>query len=293
VVFDEQTIFNGKIEDLMDNLMHNTLEEIATHVRTVELPTPSNNPEINSFFEDEPSEDQTDLHNDVDPPGYYQGRKIRDQYPTPPSTPPPAALLAGLMAGPMDSIPHGSAMEATPHGSAKTIPWAAAFMAGTQAGKVGKYRGETMDKAQMKRMLARGLKPHRSQLPPLPTYRTKLETHPMGELFKEAEQAHLQSHKQMDSWREVPLRSIKLTGQQILDCMWVYTYKLNKHHQFIKCKARLVVRGDQQRNITSQDTYAATLASRSFRLLIAIAAKHNLKLKQYNVINAFIHAIID
>ena len=293
VIFDEQTIFNGTVKDLMDNLMHNTLEEIATHVRSVELPTPSINPDTDSFYEDEPTEDQTNPQDEVDLPGYYQGRKIRDQYPTPPSTPPPAVLLAGLMAGHMDSIPHGSSMDMTPHGSSKTIPWAAAFMAGAQAGRVGKYRGETVDKAKIQRMLAKGLKPHRSQLPPPPTCRTKLETHPMGELFKEAEQAHLRSHKQMNSWREVPLKLIKLTGQQILDCMWVYTYKLNKHHQFIKCKARLVVRGDQQRNITSQDTYAATLASRSFRMLMAIAAKHDLELKQYDVTNAFVHATMD
>ena len=75
--------------------------------------------------------------------------------------------------------------------------------------------------------------------------------------------------------------------------MWVYTYKLDKHHQFIKCKARLVIRGDQQRNTTSQDTYATTLASRSFRMLIAIAAKYDLELKQHNVSNAFIHATMD
>jgi hypothetical protein len=75
--------------------------------------------------------------------------------------------------------------------------------------------------------------------------------------------------------------------------MWVYTYKLDKDHRLIKCKARLVVQGDQQRNITSQDTYAATLASQSFCTLMAIAAEHNLELKQYDVTNAFIHATMD
>jgi hypothetical protein len=75
--------------------------------------------------------------------------------------------------------------------------------------------------------------------------------------------------------------------------MWVYTYKLDKHHRLNKCKARLVVRGDQQRNITAQDTYAATLAGRSFRMLMAIAAKFDLELKQYDVANAFVHAAID
>ena len=285
VVFDEETIFDGKEESLKDNLMHSTTEEIATYMRTIEPPNPSNNPGFESFLEDEPVADQSNLQTEVDPPGYHQGRKNRDQYPTPPTTPPPAALLAGLMAG--------GNMDLTPHGSSKTVPWAAAFIAGTQGGNVGKYRGEIMDKAKMKRMLAKGLKLHQSQLPPLPTCRTKLKTHPMGELFKEAEQVHLQSHYQMNSWTEVPLRSIRLADQQILDCMWVYTYKLNKHHQFIKCKARLVVRGDQQRNITSQDTYAATLASRSFRMLMAIAAKYDLELKQWDVTNAFVHATMD
>jgi hypothetical protein len=75
--------------------------------------------------------------------------------------------------------------------------------------------------------------------------------------------------------------------------MWVYTYKLDKDHRLIKCKARLVVRGDQQRNITSQDTYAATLASRTFRLMMAIAAHNDLELKQFDVTNAFVHAAMD
>ena len=97
----------------------------------------------------------------------------------------------------------------------------------------------------------------------------------------------------MGSWTEVPASPVKRAGQQILDYMWVYTYKPDKHYRLLKCKARLVVRGDQQRNITSQDTYAATLASRSFRMLATIAAKHDLELKQYDVTNAFVHATID
>jgi hypothetical protein len=60
-----------------------------------------------------------------------------------------------------------------------------------------------------------------------------------------------------------------------------------------KCKARLVIRGDQQRDVSAQDTYAATLASQSFRLLMAIAADRDLELKQYDVTNAFVHATID
>jgi hypothetical protein len=37
-------------------------------------------------------------------------------------------------------------------------------------------------------------------------------------------------------------------------------------------------------------TYIATLATRSFKIFIAIIAYFDLKIKQFNVINAFINA---
>jgi hypothetical protein len=89
------------------------------------------------------------------------------------------------------------------------------------------------------------------------------------------------------------MQEARLTNSQVLDSMWVYTYKLDKEHYFIKCKARVVVRGDQQQNVTTQETYAATLASRSFRMALAIAARFDLELKQFDVTNAFVHALID
>ena len=285
VIFDENSIFDGKVEDLMDNLMHSTLEEIADLVRTIELPTPVEQPETESFHEDNHIDLSTNIPDEANQPGYYLGRKIREHYPTPPTTPPPVALLARLISGESTDLPNIQ--------SSKTVPWAAAFMAGTQAGKVGKYKGDPIDKAKMKRLLATGVKIHRSQLPPPPTFKTNLDKHPMGELFKEAQRSHLDSHEITKSWVEVPYKTAQATGQQILDCMWVFVYKFDKHNRFSKCKARLVVRGDQQRNITSQDTYAATLAGRSFRLLMAIAAKYDLELKQHDVTNAFVHASLD
>jgi hypothetical protein len=81
-----------------------------------------------------------------------------------------------------------------------------------------------LDKAQLTRVLIKGLKLHLSQLPPLPTMHTNLEAHPLGDQFKRAKQEHLASHQQMKSWKEVPLKAVKSAGHQILDCMWVYTY---------------------------------------------------------------------
>jgi len=72
--------------------------------------------------------------------------------------------------------------------------------------------------------------------------------------------------------------------------MWVMTYKFDKHGYLSKCKARLVVRGDQQDGSVLESTYASTLAGRSFRSLMALAARFDLDLFQYDVVNAFVHA---
>jgi hypothetical protein len=294
VVFDESTFFNGSEQDIMENLMHSTTEQIARWVKTLELPEPTHNPpETQTFFEDEPStETMTGSVNGSSQTqdlslSHNETPKQVDGYPSPSITPPPAALLTQLLSElKMDQ-------KASTQVSAKTVPWQAAFMAGTQAGIVGTYEGKQVDKAKIQRLLAQGVKRHLQELPELLTPFSKLEEHEMAKQFKEAEEVHLQSHRDMESWTEVAAAPVKRRGQQVLDCMWVYTYKLDKEHRLVRCKARLVVRGDQQRNITAQDTYAATLASRSFRLLMAIAAKYNLELRQYDITNAFVHALLD
>jgi len=128
---------------------------------------------------------------------------------------------------------------------------------------------------------------HQKNLPPAPTRHKDIENHPLSFLFEQAEKDHLQSHVPMNSWTTVDRTEAK--GEQILDSMWVYVYKFDKHGRLLKCKARLVVRGDQQTKITG-DTYAATLAARSFRTFMAIAAHFDLELKQYDAVNAFVHA---
>jgi hypothetical protein len=54
-----------------------------------------------------------------------------------------------------------------------------------------------------------------------------------------------------------------------------------------------VVRGDQQKKTAIGDTYAATLAVRSFRTFISLAARFDLELWQYDAVNAFVNADID
>ena len=78
------------------------------------------------------------------------------------------------------------------------------------------------------------------------------------------------------------------SNEQILLLKWVFKYKLDSDGYLQKLKARLCVYRDLQ--ITEEETYAATLAARIFRALMAIAAVFNLEIRQYNAINAFINA---
>ncbi|PQM43552.1 hypothetical protein VC83_09679 [Pseudogymnoascus destructans] len=75
--------------------------------------------------------------------------------------------------------------------------------------------------------------------------------------------------------------------------MWVFTYKFDNSGFLVKYKARLVVRGDLQRYSIHDETYAATLASRTFRALMAITAYFDLDTDQMDAINAFTNSRID
>ncbi|KAF7565076.1 hypothetical protein PtrM4_045100 [Pyrenophora tritici-repentis] len=290
VVFDEEVVYSGEHKEVMDNLMHSTTEEIAAWIRTIELPLDQiphgKNLELStkmrpllerrkmggsSMMRREGRDDDTGGYGLQSEETAYGKQGLDTSY-----------GKQGLASG----ILH-------PEHRMLKEPWAAAFMAGTKAGNVQNLAGERLDKAKLERMMRNGKKPHRSQLPPPPQANGLREDHELFYFFKEAEITHLHSHKETRSWSEVPAKTARKTDQQVLDSMWVYTYKFDKHHRFQKCKARLVVRGDQQRNVTAQETYAATLAGRSFRMLVSIAARFDLELKQYDVSNAFVNADID
>ena len=74
--------------------------------------------------------------------------------------------------------------------------------------------------------------------------------------------------------------------------MWVFTYKFDTDCYLIKFKARLVVRGDLHTS-GHEDTYAATLALRSFRTVASITAAYDLEAYQFDAISAFTNTDID
>jgi Reverse transcriptase (RNA-dependent DNA polymerase) len=70
--------------------------------------------------------------------------------------------------------------------------------------------------------------------------------------------------------------------------MWVFVYKTDKYRFLQKCKARLVVCGNQQA-LGDLPTRATILASTTFQTLIAITVKFDLETTQIDTVNTFVY----
>jgi hypothetical protein len=130
---------------------------------------------------------------------------------------------------------------------------------------------------------------YRDNLPPPPRHWKALKYHAHGKQFEAAAVAEFNS-----CWEKGTFASPDIVAENTADAvplMWVFTYKFDEDGYLLKYKARLVVRGDLQEQYG--DTYAATLAARLFRALMALACAFNLKAMQYDVPNAFLNALLD
>ena len=71
----------------------------------------------------------------------------------------------------------------------------------------------------------------------------------------------------------------------------IFDWKVDQFGWPTKAKARLVARGDMQREyIDFGDLYAPTVASSSVRLLAALACEHDLELCHFDIDQAFVRA---
>jgi hypothetical protein len=102
---------------------------------------------------------------------------------------------------------------------------------------------------------------HRSQLPQEPKSLHKLHTHPMGHHFLKAVELEYQQIWIKGCFAKTAKTESTADGE-VLPLMWVFTYKFNEDGYLYKYKARLIICGDLQQ--THDDTYAATLAARTF-----------------------------
>ncbi|KAL0944848.1 reverse transcriptase domain protein [Colletotrichum truncatum] len=110
---------------------------------------------------------------------------------------------------------------------------------------------------------------------------------PLRTMFHDATHAEISKLAQKGTWKVIDRSE---THVRPLPLKWVFTYKFNQDGYLDRCKARICVRGDLQEVNPLEQTYAATLAARTFRTAIAIAAQFDLEIRQLDVVNAFLNA---
>lgn len=115
--------------------------------------------------------------------------------------------------------------------------------------------------------------------------------HPHAQGFLQAVKLETDTLQQRQTWKLVPRSTATIANKRAIPLTWVFKYKFDTEGYLVKYKARLCVRGDLQ--VTEQDAYAATLAARTFRSLMALTAAFDLETRQYDAANALVNSPID
>ena len=83
-------------------------------------------------------------------------------------------------------------------------------------------------------------------------------------------------------------------GSKPLGYKWIFKKKMKADGSIDKYKARLVIKGYKQKEgLDYFDTYSPVTRISSIRMLIAIAAIHNLEIHQMDVKTAFLNGDLD
>lgn len=131
---------------------------------------------------------------------------------------------------------------------------------------------------------------HTTQLPSVPENWKQLRQHPYKWEFIDAANQEVKSLEEKKTWNIVE-RDLS-EKHQILPLKWVFTYKTDTDGYLTKFKARICVRGDLQWK-SLLDTRAATLASKTFRFMMALAAAFDLEIWQADAVAAFVNSHLD
>lgn len=121
-------------------------------------------------------------------------------------------------------------------------------------------------KDQLKLRLTRDL------LPPAPKGWHQMIRHQFADEFKKAAEIEYRTLEEKGTWSHEKLSNVSC-GAEVIPVIWIFSNKFDSDGILTKFNARLCARGDLQ--VSEEETYAITLASRSFRAMMAITAAHD------------------
>jgi hypothetical protein len=86
----------------------------------------------------------------------------------------------------------------------------------------------------------------------------------------------------------IPVKTILIKGR------WAFKIKFDVNRKPERFKARWVVRGfTQKAGIDYDETYAAMVKPVLLKVMLALAAHYGYEFKQYDIVTAFLNAVID
>ena len=113
---------------------------------------------------------------------------------------------------------------------------------------------------------------------------------PEDPYWKKAINDEVESILQNHTWELVDLPP----SSKPLGYKWIFKKKMKAYGPIDKYKARLIIKGyNQKEGLDYFDTYSPVTRMSSIRMLIAIAAIHNLEIHQMDVKTAFLNGDLD
>ncbi len=95
-------------------------------------------------------------------------------------------------------------------------------------------------------------------------------------------------------WDERNLRNCwQKNDYKLISLKWIFIYKSDFDDFLFKYKARIVIRDDLQKINNAHNVYAATFASKIFRMMMILIADFHFKIRQLNVVNVFLNVFND
>lgn len=134
---------------------------------------------------------------------------------------------------------------------------------------------------------------HRRDLPPEPRGWKAMKKHKRAMEFTAAARHEWQKLMDMNTFQWVDEAEVPANERNLLPGLpltWVFKYKFDEWSHHVRDKARLCARGDLQG--TTFDTYAATVMACIFRFCCALAAAFGMEMEQFDVVNAFLNALL-
>jgi hypothetical protein len=113
--------------------------------------------------------------------------------------------------------------------------------------------------------------------------------HSHAEKFIKAAQIKYNAIKTKKTWKIVDKRD----DYKLISLKWIFIYKFDSNDFLFKYKARIVIRDDLQKINNAQNVYAATFASKIFRIMMIFVADFHLKIRQLNAVNVFLNVFND